>query len=110
MPLPVGWTLAVLAMSLFGSLGAWQWGRAEQKQAMLADTARILAERVRKFEHAEVPQRRGGMSFAHHRYSPAMRSGSSSLPLPLPLIQLGRGSPLGHSVPSSTSSRTFSGG
>ena len=30
MPLPIGWTLAVLAMSLFGSLGAWQWGRAEQ--------------------------------------------------------------------------------
>ena len=24
MPLPIGWTLAVLAMSLFGSLGAWQ--------------------------------------------------------------------------------------
>lgn len=45
MPLPVGWTLAVLAMSLFGSLGAWQWGRAEQKEAMLADTARVLAER-----------------------------------------------------------------
>ncbi len=45
MPLPVGWTLAVLAMSLFGSLGAWQWGRAEQKQAMLAETARVLAER-----------------------------------------------------------------
>ncbi|WP_334178480.1 SURF1 family protein [Pseudoxanthomonas sp.] len=45
MPLPVGWTLAVLAMSLFGSLGAWQWGRAEQKGAMLAETARVLAER-----------------------------------------------------------------
>ena len=45
MPLPVGWTLAVLAMSLFGSLGAWQWGRAEQKEAMLAETARVLAER-----------------------------------------------------------------
>ena len=45
MPLPIGWTLAVLAMSLFGSLGAWQWGRAEQKEAMLADTARVLAER-----------------------------------------------------------------
>lgn len=45
MPLPIGWTLAVLAMSLFGSLGAWQWGRAEQKDAMLADTARVLAER-----------------------------------------------------------------
>jgi len=45
MPLPVGWTLAVLAMSLFCSLGAWQWGRAGQKQAMLADTARVLAER-----------------------------------------------------------------
>lgn len=45
MPLPVGWTLAVLAMSLFGSLGAWQWGRAEQKEAMLAETARVLADR-----------------------------------------------------------------
>jgi cytochrome oxidase assembly protein ShyY1 len=45
MPLPIGWTLAVLAMSLFGSLGAWQWGRAEQKAAMLADTARVLSER-----------------------------------------------------------------
>ena len=45
MPLPVGWTLAVLAMSLFGSLGAWQWGRAEQKEAMLAETSRVLAER-----------------------------------------------------------------
>ena len=45
MPLPVGWSLAVLAMSLFGSLGAWQWGRADQKEAMLADTARVLSER-----------------------------------------------------------------
>jgi surfeit locus 1 family protein len=45
MPLPVGWTLAVLAMSLFCSLGAWQWGRVEQKEAMLAETARVLAER-----------------------------------------------------------------
>lgn len=45
MPLSIGWTLAVLAMSLFCGLGAWQWGRAEQKEAMLADTARVLAER-----------------------------------------------------------------
>ncbi|PZQ29950.1 MAG: hypothetical protein DI562_07865 [Stenotrophomonas acidaminiphila] len=45
MPLPMGWTLAVLAMSLFGSLGAWQWGRAEQKEAMQAETTRVLAER-----------------------------------------------------------------
>lgn len=45
LPLPMGWTLAVLAMSLFGSLGAWQWGRAEQKEAMLAETARVLSER-----------------------------------------------------------------
>lgn len=45
MPLPVGWTLAVLAMALFCSLGAWQWGRADQKRAMLAETARVLAER-----------------------------------------------------------------
>jgi len=45
MPLPVGWTLAVLAMSLFGSLGAWQLGRADQKEAMLAETARVLSER-----------------------------------------------------------------
>ncbi len=45
MPLSVGWTLTVLAMSLFCSLGAWQWGRAGQKEAMLAQTARVLAER-----------------------------------------------------------------
>lgn len=45
MPLPMGWTMAVLAMSLFGSLGAWQWGRAEQKRAMLDETTRVLAER-----------------------------------------------------------------
>ncbi|MEL1263265.1 SURF1 family protein [Pseudoxanthomonas putridarboris] len=45
MPLALGWTLAVLAMALFCSLGMWQWGRAQQKEAMLAATAKVMAER-----------------------------------------------------------------
>lgn len=45
MPLALGWTLAALAIALFCSLGAWQWGRAQQKEAMLAATAEVMAER-----------------------------------------------------------------
>lgn len=45
MPLAVGWTLAVLAMVLFCSLGTWQWGRAKQKEAMLAATRQVLDQR-----------------------------------------------------------------
>lgn len=45
MPLALGWTLAVLAIALFCSLGTWQWGRAQQKEAMLAATRAVLDER-----------------------------------------------------------------
>ena len=41
-----GWALALLVMSLFASLGAWQLDRARQKQAMLEQAGRILAARV----------------------------------------------------------------
>ncbi len=65
MPLPLGWTLAVLAMSLFGSLGAWQWGRAEQKEAMLAATAQVLRERApRPLSLANEPARAGTYDWA----------------------------------------------
>ncbi|MGH8025127.1 MAG: SURF1 family protein [Pseudoxanthomonas sp.] len=40
-----GWALALLAMALFCSLGAWQLDRAKQKQAMLAQSRSILAAR-----------------------------------------------------------------
>lgn len=45
MPLWLGWLLAGLVIALFCSLGSWQLGRAKQKEAMLADAQRILAER-----------------------------------------------------------------
>lgn len=40
-----GWTLAVLAMALFCSLGVWQLDRAQQKKVMLAESRSILAVR-----------------------------------------------------------------
>lgn len=40
-----GWALAVLAMALFCSLGAWQLDRGKQKQAMLAQSQGVLAAR-----------------------------------------------------------------
>ncbi|WP_141454637.1 SURF1 family protein [Pseudoxanthomonas sp. z9] len=45
MPLAVGWTLALVVIALFCGLGTWQLGRAKQKEAMLAASHRILAER-----------------------------------------------------------------
>lgn len=45
MPLWLGWLLAGAVIALFCSLGSWQLGRAKQKEAMLADAQRILAER-----------------------------------------------------------------
>ena len=42
----VGWTLALLAMALFASLGRWQLGRMHEKQAMLDAVASTLAERT----------------------------------------------------------------
>ena len=40
-----GWTLAVLAIGLFASLGAWQARRAVEKQAMLDAADRVLVDR-----------------------------------------------------------------
>ena len=43
--LVVGWTLAVLAIALFCTLGTWLARRAVEKQAMLDAAARVLADR-----------------------------------------------------------------
>lgn len=40
-----GWGLACLAILVFVSLGTWQLGRQDQKQAMLDESARVLAQR-----------------------------------------------------------------
>ena len=40
-----GWALALLVIGAFTSLGAWQLGRAKQKEAMLAASQQVLAER-----------------------------------------------------------------
>ena len=40
-----GWALALLVIAAFTSLGAWQLGRAQQKEAMLAASQQVLAER-----------------------------------------------------------------
>ncbi len=45
MPLAVGWALALIVIALFCGLGTWQLGRAKQKEAMLAASGKILAER-----------------------------------------------------------------
>jgi len=41
----LGWTLALLAIALFASLGRWQLGRMDQKQAMLDQVAATLEQR-----------------------------------------------------------------
>ena len=41
-----GWTLALLAMAGFASLGAWQYGRMQDKQALLAHASRALDDRT----------------------------------------------------------------
>ena len=43
---PLGWGLALLFIALFSSLGYWQLDRARQKEAMLADADRVLADRL----------------------------------------------------------------
>lgn len=41
-----GWLLAALVIALFCTLGVWQLGRAKQKEAMLAASQQVLAERT----------------------------------------------------------------
>ena len=45
MPLWLGWSLTALVVAGFCSLGSWQLGRAQQKEAMLAQADALLAER-----------------------------------------------------------------
>jgi len=40
-----GWLLAAVVIALFCTLGVWQLGRAKQKEAMLAASQQVLAER-----------------------------------------------------------------
>lgn len=40
-----GWSLALLAMAAFAALGAWQYGRMHEKQALLDAAARVLRDR-----------------------------------------------------------------
>lgn len=40
-----GWALACAAIALFASLGAWQYGRQGEKQAMLDEAGQVLAQR-----------------------------------------------------------------
>jgi len=42
----LGWTLALLAMVLFGALGRWQLGRMHEKQAVLDAVSRVLEARA----------------------------------------------------------------
>lgn len=46
MPLWLGWSLALAVIALFASLGQWQLGRAKQKEAMLAASRAVLADRT----------------------------------------------------------------
>lgn len=39
------WLLAIVVASLFGALGTWQLGRAQQKRAMLADAQATITQR-----------------------------------------------------------------
>jgi cytochrome oxidase assembly protein ShyY1 len=40
------WLLAIVVIALFCRAGAWQLDRAEQKRAMLAESEKVLAERI----------------------------------------------------------------
>ena len=42
----LGWAMAVLVMAGFASLGVWQLDRARQKEAMLVEADRVLAQRT----------------------------------------------------------------
>ena len=66
--LVLGWTLAVLAIALFASLGRWQLGRAVEKQAMLDAADRVLARReAMPLAAAADPARRSDYDWAAGR-------------------------------------------
>lgn len=60
-----GWTLALLAIALFSSLGRWQARRAVEKQQMLDAAAQVLARRTAMpLAAAEDTARRDGYDWA----------------------------------------------
>ena len=63
--LAAGWTLALLAMAAFASLGRWQLGRMHEKQAMLDDVQAVLARHeTRPLSAAADPARAGNYDWA----------------------------------------------
>jgi surfeit locus 1 family protein len=70
----VGWVAALLACAVFASLGHWQLGRMQQKQAMLDDARRTLdARRARPLSSAVDATRARGYDWAagEGRFAPA---------------------------------------
>ena len=60
-----GWTLALLAIALFASLGRWQLGRMHEKQAVLAAVAQTLEARAPlPLSAAAAPGRARGFDWA----------------------------------------------
>lgn len=61
----VGWIAALLAIAAFSSLGMWQLGRQDGKQALLDDVARTIAAREPvPLAVAADPQRAGGFDWS----------------------------------------------
>jgi len=60
-----GWGLACLAIVVFTALGSWQYGRQHQKQAMLDESAQVLARReAQPLEAAANPAAADGYAWA----------------------------------------------
>lgn len=63
--LALGWTLALVAMAGFASLGRWQLGRMHEKQALLDGVQAVLAERhARPLAIAADPARRSAVDWS----------------------------------------------
>ena len=68
MPPWLGWSLALVVIALFCSLGSWQLGRAKQKEALLAEVQRVLEERQPvPLTTAADPARRGELAWSAGR-------------------------------------------
>lgn len=65
MPLALGWTFAVILIALFSTLGVWQLGRGDAKEAMLEDVREVVTERDPvPLSLAADPQRSGALDWA----------------------------------------------
>ena len=81
----VGWSLAVLGMAAFASLGLWQSRRAIEKQAVLDSAAQVLAQR------RPVPLPRASDAQRARAYDWAVGTGAFSNAQPLLLDNQMRG-------------------